>query len=78
VRFVKAGAIALALACSTIIGAGAAHADQNIPATAQLLDCSLRSRVGLDLVGVVFVLPGGTITVSDQVYARLKAAGCLL
>jgi hypothetical protein len=34
--------------------------------------------VGLDLVGVVFVLPGGTITVSDQVYARLKAAGCLL
>ena len=75
-RFVKAGAIALALACSTIIGAGAAHADQTITVTAKLLDCSVQTGVVLDALATVRA--GATITVSDQVYAKLKAAACLL
>ncbi|MGO4615524.1 hypothetical protein AB4305_14195 [Nocardia sp. 2YAB30] len=75
-RLVKTGAIALALACSTIIGAGAAHADQKIEVTAKLLDCSVRSRVDLGVLAIVG--PNGTVTVSDDVYTRLRAAGCFL
>jgi len=76
VRLVKTGAAALALACSTIIGAGAAHADQTITVTTNLLVCAIRSGVGLD--ALVNLGPGATITVSDKVYAQLKAAGCFL
>lgn len=76
-RLVKTGAIALALACSTISGAGVAHADQPITVTAKLLDCSVRSRVDLGVLAIVGP-SGGTITVSDDVYARLRAAGCFL
>ncbi|WP_157172197.1 hypothetical protein [Nocardia pneumoniae] len=71
-RFVKAGAIAVALACSTIAGAGAAQADQTIVVTAQLLTCALEADVDLGAnVGL------GLITVSDEVYADLHAAGCV-
>ncbi|MBF6300652.1 hypothetical protein [Nocardia amamiensis] len=71
-RFVKAGAIAVALACSTVAGAGAAQADQIIVVNAQLLTCALDAGVNLGAnVGL------GLITVSDQVYADLHAAGCL-
>ncbi|WP_406281395.1 hypothetical protein OH799_16895 [Nocardia sp. NBC_00881] len=54
-----------------------AHADQPITVTAKLLDCSVRSRVDLGVLAIVGP-SGGTITVSDDVYARLRAAGCFL
>ncbi|WP_330232415.1 hypothetical protein OHA40_07935 [Nocardia sp. NBC_00508] len=76
-RFVKAGAITLALACATIIGAGAAHADQTVTVTGRLLGCAFEGVVDLDVAALLKVGPGGTITVSDDVYAELEAASCL-
>ncbi|WP_454199734.1 hypothetical protein [Nocardia sp. Marseille-Q1738] len=71
-RFVKAGAIAVALACSTVAGAGAAQADQTIVVNVELLSCALEA--GVDLGANVGL---GLITVSEEVYAELHAAGCL-
>lgn len=72
-RFVKTGAIAVALACSAaVVGAGAAQADQTITVDADLLTCALEANIDLGAnVGL------GVITVSDQVYAELDACGCL-
>ncbi|WP_406272091.1 hypothetical protein OH799_32025 [Nocardia sp. NBC_00881] len=76
-RFVNTGAIALAFACSTIIGAGAAHADQSVTVSADLLDCAIDSGVDVDADAVLTAGNGGKITVSDEVYTQLQAEGCL-
>ncbi|RDI44480.1 hypothetical protein [Nocardia mexicana] len=74
-RFVKTGAVALAFAGAAVLGSGVAHADETITVTAELLGCSIQNQVGVD--ALANVQPGTSVTVSNEVFADLKAKGCL-
>lgn len=72
-RFVKTGAIALAAVGASVIGAGAAHADQTITVTTKLASCAVTAGVGMNLNADI----GKSIRVSDADYAKLQSHHCL-
>ncbi|MBB5917566.1 hypothetical protein BJY24_006478 [Nocardia transvalensis] len=74
-RFVKIGAVAVALAGLAVLGSGVAQADETISVTAEVLGCAVQNNI--DLGAGIDLQPGKSITVSDDVLAELKTKGCL-
>ncbi|MBU3061331.1 hypothetical protein KO481_07325 [Nocardia sp. NEAU-G5] len=74
-RFVKTGVLAIALTGASIIGAGAAHADQSITVSANMLHCA--TTAGINASTLTHAKVGDKITVSDATYSQLKAHSCL-
>ncbi|WP_040809513.1 hypothetical protein [Nocardia concava] len=74
-RFAKTGAAAAILVGVLTAGAGAAHADQTITVTADLLGCA--ARADIDVSGLNAVEPGSSVTISDGLAAQLRQHGCL-
>lgn len=74
-RFAKTGAAAAILAGVLMAGAGAAHADQTVTVTADLLGCAVRADI--DVSGLNAAEPGSSVTISDALAAQLRQHGCL-
>ncbi|MBF6206101.1 hypothetical protein IU483_18670 [Streptomyces gardneri] len=85
-RSIQAGALVIALAAATVIGASSAQAEETLPGAPKdeiisvdinLLGCSLGAGLGLDLLLALTAGNGSSATVGSGLATRLRAAGCL-